>query len=334
MEAERIDFVIPWVDGGDPAWIEQKGKYVTGVCEDAREERFRDWDNLKYWFRGVERYAPWVGKIHFITWGHVPAWLNTANPRLNIVRHEDYIPEEFLPVFSCHPIELLMYRIKGLSERFVYFNDDVFLIGRVPQEFFFHNGLPCDMLAFRPVIANSGSPVMSHIHLNNSLALSRHFDKRDNVRSQPGKYFKVGYPPMYFFYNFLELAFPLFTGFCTLHGPSPFLKSTFEEVWEKEGELLRRTCSHRFRNREDVNQYLFREWQKLSGNFCPRNITRRFRYYNVEDHNPGLLQTMRERRTDIICINDAERKIDFEGAKGEIIQAFEEILPEKSSYEK
>ena len=139
---------------------------------------------------------------------------------------------------------------------------------------------------------------------------------------------------MYFFYNFLELAFPLFTGFCTLHGPSPFLKSTFEEVWEKEGELLRRTCSHRFRNREDVNQYLFREWQKLSGNFCPRNITRRFRYYNVEDHNPGLLQTMRERRTDIICINDAERKIDFEGAKGEIIQAFEEILPEKSSYEK
>ncbi len=334
MEADRIDFVLPWVDGGDPRWIECRKQYETGGGEDAKEERFRDWDNLKYWFRGVERFAPWVGKIHFITWGHVPGWLNTAHPGLHIVRHEDYMPLEIQPVFSSHPIELLMHNIEGLSERFVYFNDDFFLINEVPEAFFFREGLPCDMLAFQPVVANPDNPVMSHIYLNNSLALSRHFDKRANVRKQPGKYFKPGYPPLYFFYNLLELAFPLFTGFYTVHGPSPFLKSTFFEVWEKEEELLRRTCSHRFRSGEDVNQYLFREWQKLSGRFIPRNITGRFRYYNVDSHNPALLRTIRRQSADIICINDANKKIDFDRAKGEIIDALEAILPEKSSYEK
>ncbi len=333
MEADRIDFVVPWVDGQDPAWIEQIKRYEADSREDVKEERFRDWDNLRYWFRGVEKFAPWVGRIHFITWGHVPVWLNTANPKLHIVRHEDYMPEEIRPVFSSHPIELLMHRIEGLSERFVYFNDDIFLIDKVPETFFFQDGLPCDMLAFQPVVANPDNPVMSHIYLNNSLVLSRHFDKRANVKGQPGKYFKAGYPPLYFFYNLLELAFPLITGFYTVHGPSPFLKSTFEEVWEKEGELLRQTCRHRFRSEEDVNQYLFREWQKLSGNFRPRNVTRRFRYFNVEDHNPALLLAIRKQRADIICINDANRKIDFDRAKAEIIEAFEAILPEASSYE-
>ena len=61
---------------------------------------------LKYWFRAVEAYAPWVGQVHFITWGHLPEWLNTQCPKLHIVNHEDYIPEKYLPTFSANPIEL------------------------------------------------------------------------------------------------------------------------------------------------------------------------------------------------------------------------------------
>lgn len=333
MEDDRIDFVIPWVDGSDTAWKEQKKQYSAAHGEDARDERYRDWDNLRYWFRGVEKFAPWVGKLHFVTWGHLPTWLDTSNPKLHVVRHEDYIPKEFLPVFSCNPIELLMYRIEGLSEKFVYFNDDMFLIREVSKDYFFKGDMPCDMLAFQPVVANPANPVMSHIYLNNSLALSKHFDKRMNVRKQPGKYFKPGYPALYFFYNLLELAFPLFTGFYTVHGPSPFLKSSFAEVWEKEEALLKKTCRHRFRSEEDVSQYLVREWQKLSGRFWPQNITKEFKYYNVESHNPLLLQTIKKQKAGIVCINDANKGIDFEAAKREIIEAFETILPHKSSYE-
>ncbi len=333
-EQERIDFVMPWVDGADPAWLAEKRKYDPNGALGAACERFRDWDNLKYWFRGVETFAPWVGMIHFITWGHLPTWLNTAHPKLHIVRHEDYIPAPYLPCFSSHPIELNMHRIAGLAEQFVYFNDDFFLLRSVAPEDFFVGGLPCDMLAFQPVVANPANPLMSHIYLNNTLALCRHFGKRENVRKQPGSYFKIGYPPLYFFYNLLELAFPLYTGFYTVHGPSSFLKGTFDEVWGKEGELLDRTCRHRFRDKEDVSQYLLREWQKLSGRFRAKNITGEFGYFNVESRNPKLVRTILKRKKKIICANDANRPIDFEGAKTEINAALEQILPEKSAFEK
>lgn len=334
MNHSRIDFVISWVDGNDAAWKREKSRYLANDREDAAEERFRDWENLRYWFRGVERFAPWVGTVHFITWGHLPDWLNTEHPKLHIVRHEDYIPKEYLPTFNSHTIEWNMHRIAGLSEQFVYFNDDFFLIGSVKPDDFFCGGKPCDMLAFQPVVANPKNPVMSHIYLNNTLVLSKYFQKRENVRQQPGNYFKVGYPPLYFFYNILEMAFPLYTGFYTVHGPSPFLKSTYEELWEKEGELLHSTSSHRFRDEADVSQYTAREWQKLSGNFKAKNITKHFRYFNVKSDNPKLVQTIAERKAKIICINDANEPIDFLYAKEQIIQAFEQILPEKSGFER
>ena len=130
-EKEPIDFVITWVDGNDPKWQEEKDKTLIaqglGVHIDGRKERYRDWDNLQYWFRGVEKYAPWVRKIHFVTWGHMPEWLNVDHPKLHIVKHEDFIPKEFLPTFNSHTIEWNFHRIEGLSEHFLYFNDDMFL---------------------------------------------------------------------------------------------------------------------------------------------------------------------------------------------------------------
>jgi len=67
-----IDFVIPWVDGGDHHWKELFEQYSPDEnTVDARTERYRDWGLLKYWFRGVEKYSPWVRKIHFITQGQM-----------------------------------------------------------------------------------------------------------------------------------------------------------------------------------------------------------------------------------------------------------------------
>ena len=76
-----IDFVIAWVDGSDTEWQKEKARFETGSTSgDRREIRFRDWDNLRYWFRAVEMYAPWVNRIHFVTWGHLPDWLDTGHP--------------------------------------------------------------------------------------------------------------------------------------------------------------------------------------------------------------------------------------------------------------
>ena len=65
----KIDFVIPWVDSKDEDWQRERLKYAPEDMSDDRNIRYRDFENLQYWFRGVEKFAPWVNKIHFITWG-------------------------------------------------------------------------------------------------------------------------------------------------------------------------------------------------------------------------------------------------------------------------
>ena len=143
----KIDFVITWVDGNDPEWQKERNYYAN--VERARNEynpaRFRDWGVLKYWFRGVEKYTPWVNNIFFLTCGQLPEWLDTNNPKLKIVKHEDFIPAEYLPTFNSYVIEFYMHKIKGLSEQFVYFNDDMFVLRPIVSTRFFRKGLPCDL---------------------------------------------------------------------------------------------------------------------------------------------------------------------------------------------
>lgn len=334
---QQIDFVITWVDGQDEAWLKRKAHYTHDNEEgiDHRECRYRDWGLLRYWFRGVEKFAPWVHKIHFITEGHLPKWLNTQHPNLHIVNHVDYIPEKFLPTFSSHVLEIWMHRIEGLTEHFVYFNDDFFLIRPVTPKDFFHHGKPCDMAAFQPVVANPSDPLMSHLYLNNMLVLCKYFNKRENVRQQPWNYFHPGYPPLYFFYNLLEMAFPLYSGLYTVHGPMPFCKSTFETLWELEGELLTQVSTNRFRSKEDVTPYLFREWQKLSGNFHAKNVHRMLGYFGISEDNTKLLKAIKTQKKKVLCLNDEPLdRTKEDQVRIEIQDAFAHILPERSAFEK
>lgn len=340
----EIDFVIPWVDGDDPAWQSEKSKYSTAdrhADAAAAVERFRDWGLLRYWFRGVEKYAPWVRKIHFVTSGKIPEWLDTSNEKIHIVRHEDFIPGEALPTFNCNVIERYLHKIPGLSEHFVYFNDDLFLISEIKEADLFANGKPRDMLAFQPVVANPENALMSHFMLNDTLVLSKYFNKRENVKAHPGNYFHIGYPPLYFFYNILELFFPLYSGLYTVHSISPFLKSTFEEVWKKEGKMLASLDGNRFRSESDVNQYLFREWQKLSGNFAPANVRKNFKYFEIKDDNSAAVKLIENggkrglpHRISVVCLNDTDKMTDVNAAKRNLAGAFEKLLPEPSAFEK
>ena len=89
IKNDIIDIVIPWVDGNDPIWIEEKNKYLK-VNGDKSQNRFRDWGNLQYIFRGIEKFMPWINKVFFVTWGHLPKWINTNYEKLEIVNHKDF----------------------------------------------------------------------------------------------------------------------------------------------------------------------------------------------------------------------------------------------------
>lgn len=101
------------------------------------------------------------------------------------------------------------------------------------------------MLALQPDVTNVDDTTMPYIYLNNAMLLAKYFDKRQNMKKQPGAYFHIGYPAMYFFYNFLEIMFPRFTGFYTVHGPSPLkrvLMKLFgiwrESIWIRYALIL------------------------------------------------------------------------------------------------
>ena len=97
--ANDIDFVVTWVDGNDPEWQNTRAKFLGNITsgDNSGENRYRDWDLMRYWFRGVEKFAPWVRKVYFVTCGQKPEWLNAECSKLVLVDHKDYMPEEALP---------------------------------------------------------------------------------------------------------------------------------------------------------------------------------------------------------------------------------------------
>ena len=327
--SEPIDFVICWVDGNDPEWQKQKNYYDTSQQTDSREIRYRDWDNLQYWFRGVEKYASWVNKIHFVTWGHLPQWLNTDHPKLNIVRHEDYIPKKYLPTFSARPIEVNLHRIKGLAEHFVFFNDDMFIIDKVKKTDFFKKGLPRDTGVMDIGIKLDdahGSAVYNAIVL-----INKYFNKKDVIKQNPFKWYNLKYGSN-LIKTLLLTPWNYFTGFYTPHLPNAFLKSTFEEVWEKENELLELTSSHKFRTKLDLTQYIFKFWQLASGNFSPRrNMGKAF---DIGSDLNEIEEVIKKQKFKLICLNDSEKINNFELTKVKIQNSFEKLLGHKSNFEK
>lgn len=342
MQQAAIDFVIAWVDGGNEAWNAQKEEYLNmpqqrkaaeyGII-DAGESRYRDWNMLHYWFRAVEKYAPWVNRVHFITDEQVPRWLNTEHPKLHIVKHRDYMPAEYLPTFSSHPIELNMHRIEGLAEQFVYFNDDFFLTAPVKPEDFFVNGLPCDSLMESPVSCDN-SEIWNYVRVNDTAFINRHFCRAQLKKQQLSRWFSLKCPRA--LVKNLVMSFErrsTFFGLHIHHLPQPYLKSVLQEVWELEPQLLHETSMHKFRDIRDVSQYIFKHYQQLSWKFHPYSVERSGHAFCGLWDPAQAAQAIETGKYKMICLNDGPQ-LDYEAAKSAVLGAFEKTLPQPSAFEK
>lgn len=331
MQNYPIDIVIPWVDGSDPVWKAEHDKYTADTNSDNSEARYREWDIFRYWFRGIEQYAPWVNKIHFVTYGHKPEWLNTDHPKINVVNHQDYIPQRYLPTFSSHTIELNMHRIPGLSEHFVYFNDDVYLTHRTSEKDFFWNGKPVDTAVFGVVKNDDTSNYMPYIMLNMLAIINMRFSKREMLKKHALKWITPRYGKD-LLNNLYLLPWKSYTGFRNYHTCVPFCKSTFEKVWDENEEILDRTCMHKFRSREDVNQYLMRYWQLCEGNFVPHRPNSA--YLTIGKQSAEEVQkTLTDKRFKVVCVNDDPMGYDYETEQMKLHQVFDLIYPNKCSFE-
>lgn len=148
---EPMDVVYTWVNGSDPKWQRRKqlaqarfNTNVTNTTDDTISiNRFRDREELRYSLRSLEKYAPWIRRVFLVTDNQIPYWLNMHNSRISVITHDQIFPNKsHLPVFSSPAIESHLHRIPGLSKRFIYFNDDVFLGAPVhPEDFVSVTGL-------------------------------------------------------------------------------------------------------------------------------------------------------------------------------------------------
>ena len=336
-----IDVVIPWVDPTDKEWQASKNKFLKDLNNDKvdnSENRFRDWDNFKYVFRGIDKFMPWVHKIYLITCGQVPDWMNKeADDRLVIVNHSDYIPKEYLPTFSSHPIELNLHRIKELSEHFIYLNDDYFVINETSPEDFFVDGLPCDYALEDPITPDH-KDIFNNILINNMVLLNSHYDRRTVLKEQKKKFYSMC-DKKAFITNmcFRPLKRNHFFGLHYSHLASNILKSTIEKVWTENREILEATSSHKFRNADDVNQFTFKNEQYVTGKFHPYNINRFGRAIQLDDTIEGAVEDVCRTITDsdykMICINDCNIE-DFDNTRTKINAALEKILPNPSVWER
>ena len=342
VENFPIDFVVTWVNDKDVSWRSQKERYAQGmqIQQNQRnngEERYRDWELFCYWFRAVETYAPWVRNVYLVTWGHVPQWLNLQMPKLRVIKHSDFIPQAYLPTFNSNAIELNLHRIPGLSEHFVYFNDDVFLARPVLPDDFFRNGQPNYPAIVFP-LHNEENSCFSHTMFTVLGAINEYYTPniRRIICNHPDKWFAKVYG-RYCVANLNAARLRYIPGMYFTHLAVPFCKTDFSRTWKTFPELLKETSEHKFRTAQDALHFLITLQTIMEGYFQPVSIG----HYGKNFGNPPkqlneICTALREKKYRCICINDSPAVSwqDYSTLKLEINKAMQDTFPKKSSFER
>ena len=170
-----IDLVFSWVDGSSSEFQRQRAAQMAGYVVGEGDEtaaRYRHVDELRYALRSVHMYAPWVRRIFIATDSPRPAWL-ADDPRVTLVRSEEFFADPaVLPTHNSHAVEAQLHRIDGLSEHFLYSNDDMFFARPVGPELFFTAGGVSKFVEC-PVRIGIGDPLPHRSGHDNALRINR-----------------------------------------------------------------------------------------------------------------------------------------------------------------
>lgn len=283
---EPIDVVYTWVDGDDPQWLARKSE-ATGVeTPDIHRtadslSRYASRDELRYSLRSLELYAPWVRHIYVVTDRQRPVWLVDDHPRLSIVDHtEIFADPTVLPVYNSHAIESQLHHISGLSDRYLYMNDDVFF-GRAvrPELFFSANGV-------------------SHFFLSKALLDVSPRSSRDLPVLSAAK-------------RNAELIAETFGAAVTQkfkHTPHPQSRLVLREMEDRFPELFAEVASSRLRHPDDysIPSSLQHYYSYAIGKAVPGPIRYDYIGISAEESELALDRLLRERDRDVFCLNDTD----------------------------
>lgn len=311
-----IDVVYTWVDGADPEWLAAKREAIVraggdpGTVDSDAAARFRSHDELKFSLRSLEVYAPWVRKVHIVTAGQTPAWLNTDHPKVHLVDHRDIFRDpSVLPVFNSHAIESQLHRIDGLAERYVYLNDDVFLGRPVSKGLFFQsNG-------------------MSKFFLSTARMGLGPRDPQEPAFAQAAKNNR----------QFLGEVFGTAVSHHFQHAPHPQLRSTLEHMESTHLEVFAQVAASAFRSPDDLS--VASALHHYYGYKLGKAIPGRLEYLYLDLGHPGaahrLERLLRTREVDVFCINDTpSADVNHERRLRMLGDFLERYFPLPSSFER
>lgn len=294
---KRTDVVVPMVFTSDQQWKSQYRKYALKSGRIMDVERVRSWELERFFFRGIAKFMPFVSKIHLIVAqrSQVPAWLNPRH--VHVVLHQDIMPQALLPTYNSQAIEMYLDNIDGLSEEFIYANDDMIACSPLKREDFFVKGLPVIHCGEKPMTESN----VFQVTVRNCMELAA----RDTDYIVPdGILLKDG------------------------HSYSPMLRSVLAGMRTRYGHFMDASCT-RFRTRCNLNQYLYTYRMWMTGMCVDGHHPHQYM------DNTWSIQQMRDvvrsGEAGVVCFNDAggDCRLFAQAVYSELSTLF----PDKCKYE-
>lgn len=310
---EPVDIVFSWVDGSSKQFQKQRASqlegHVVGEGDDSAA-RYRHLDELRYALRSVHMYAPWIRRIFIATDSAVPSWLD-QHPSVTVVRSEEFFADtSTLPTHNSHAVEAQLHRIPGLSEHFLYSNDDMFFGRAVEPEMFFTSAGHTRFVETH-VRIGVGEPQLHRSGHDNGLRVNRDLLRRHFGRT-----------------ILRDLA----------HCATPLRRSILFELEQEFPDDFTRTAATRFRSMNDISvtNSLYHYYAMLTGRAAPTESPR-VRY--VQTTTAGALHSMDRlsgrRDIDMLCLNDGPETDIPEHLRAQAVHnALEKMFPIRGPWEK
>ena len=286
LDLNQIDFPVDavylWVDGEDAHWRETFNQYskepLANQYGGASQERFRQIEELRYSLRSLDMFAPWIRNVYVVTAGQRPSFL-VADDRLVFIDHSAIAHDAgCLPTFNSDAISSWISRIDGLSEHFLYINDDMFFGRSVqPELFFTAAGQVRTFSTGRTRPAGSISP-------DDSLADA----KAKNL------------------FNLVEQHFGRRPREIVRHTPYPMSKEMMQIVERELEEALEITRRNRFRQPNDVPiEQAVHYISQILGVGVASSISYGYANITTQDGLAEFAKIVQQRNKDVFCLNDA-----------------------------
>ena len=298
----KIDLVYLWVDGSDENWAKTKAEMLskqnnTELNKDAINScRFQDNNELLYSLRSVEKNLPWINHIYIVTANQTPKWLDTSNPKITMVSHNEIMEDFSLPTFNACSIESYLTKIPNLSEYFIYANDDMFFWNKTEPELFFdENNNP---------IYQMGAKILNkkYRHLYGSAIFKAH--------------------------KLIKEKFNKTIGYFPHHGVDAYRKSYIDECIEIFKEEFTITRHNHFRDFSDLQRTIF-AYYAIAEKGCKFEIAPKESYVECRKKQ---LKKLEKSTFPLACINSGRKTKDEDIA--EMKKILQKRFPLISSFEK